>query len=143
MLCCRHLESSRDNLNNIKPHASYKCSALTYSNDGSQCTYSSYSSSQGTIREALLAGGPNPVEVWYDSCCYFKVPASLDPAALDGKDVILEVGALIPASTGSKSRFVGHSAAVDGAAGLVRWLVCYSSTGDRRLKWARNEVFTL
>lgn len=139
---CRHPSSSEECLSNIKPHANYKCSVLQYSGDGSDCTYSSYSNSQGSSKEALLSGGPNAVEVWYDSNCYFKVPASLNPEAVGDKDVIVEVGALIPAPKGSRRRAESHSASVDGSVGLVRWLVRYSGQ-SRHLKWARNELFTL
>lgn len=142
LLLCRHLEDSVDSLANMKPLATYKSSVLQYSADGSRCTYSSHSSPSGTTTEALLHGGPEAVEVWYDSCCYFRVPATLDPESVAGQDVIFEVGALIPAPEGA-SNCMGHGASVGKSAGLVRWLVCYSSSGERRLKWASNELLTL
>jgi hypothetical protein len=131
-----------DSLANMKPVTTFTSSVLQYSGDGSQCTYSSNSSPAGTTTTALLHGGPGAVEVWYDSCCYLRVPATLDPHALAGQDVIFEVGALIPAPEVA-SNCMGHGASVGKSAGLVRWLVCYSSTEERRLKWARNELFTL
>lgn len=140
LLLYRHLKDSSESLANIKPLANYTSSVLQYSADGSECTYSS--SEPAVANTALLHGGPGAVEVWYDSCCYFRVPATLKPEAVGDQDVVFEVGALIPAPKGASNCF-GNRASVGKAGGLVRWLVCYSSTGDRRLKWSKNEVFTL
>jgi hypothetical protein len=120
--------------------ATYTSKVLTYSEDGSQCSYSS--SGAPVVSEALLSGGPGATELWYDSACYFRVPSTLHPEAVGDHDVIFEFGALIPAQKGA-SNCKGNGASMGRAAGLVRWLLCYASTGSRRLKWAKNELFAL
>lgn len=77
-----------------------------------------------------------------DSACYFRVPSTLHPQAVGDQDVIFEVAALIPAPKGA-SNCKDNGASMGRAAGLVRWLLCYASTGSRHLKWAKNEMFTL
>lgn len=101
-------------------------------NDSMECTItsSSTSSSSDSMWEQCT-GGPDATEVWYDSGCYFRAPQSINPDVSAGGDVILEAGVVTPVSQGGSSKL----------AGIVRWLLCYSSAGERRLKWARNEVY--
>lgn len=156
LLCCncRPVQSISNYLESFQHSANYKCNVLEYDDCGTVCTFSSKESRNPQARPTgssiegsssldgatsgsgqLVGGVAQPVEVWYDSCCYFRVPASISPEVAAGEDVILEAGALLP-------RQGGGNGAEAVAGGLVRWLVCYSSTGDRRLKWARNELYT-
>jgi len=160
LLCCscRPVQSISNYLESIQHSANYKYNMLQYDDCGTVCTFRSEESMNPVVAQArasggssegsssldgatsgsgqLVGGGAQPVEVWYDSCCYFRVPASISPEVAAGEDIILEAGALLPSQGGS------HGAEAV-AGGLVRWLVCYSSTGDRRLTWARNELYTV
>jgi hypothetical protein len=111
---------------------SYSCGSIDAGDGGSSSPFKQ------------LQGGPDAFEVWYDSGCYFKAPQNLIPECLGGAaDVVLEAGAVVgPHSSheGGSSSGSGSSSASAGST-IVRWLLCYKSDGDRRLKWVRNEVY--
>lgn len=114
-------------------------SQLTY-DDSMECSFStgSIDAAGGSSKSPFeqRQGGPDAVEVWYDSGCYFRAPPSLSPEQLrTAADVVLEAGAVTNPDGSNSSR-------ADAGATIVRWLLCYKSEGDRRLKWARNEVYT-
>jgi hypothetical protein len=114
---------------------------LTY-DDKMECSFSSGSIDAADAGSSSLfqqlQGGPNEMEVWYDSGCYFRAPRSLSSESLgSAADVVLEAGAVVGPSSGSSSSG-GSSAGTDA---IVRWLLCYQNQSDRRLKWVRNEVY--
>ncbi|GBG00353.1 hypothetical protein Rsub_13085 [Raphidocelis subcapitata] len=76
--------------------------------------------------EAGRAAGPagsQIAEVWYPGGAYARAPLSLAPLAEAGADAVLEAGALLPCG------------------GVARWVLRYSTAGDRRLLSATHQVF--
>jgi hypothetical protein len=106
-----------------------------------ECCFSSGSIDTGTGSQSpfqQLQGGPEAVEIWYTSGCYFKAPQTLNPQQLRGTaDIVLEAGAVVEQMSSAD----GSSSTAGAGTCVVRWLLCYSNEGDRRLKWARNEVY--
>jgi hypothetical protein len=106
-----------------------------------ECSFSSGSIDTGTGSQSpfqQLQGGPEAVEIWYTSGCYFKAPQTLNPQQLRGTaDIVLEAGAVVEHMSSAD----GSSSTAGAGTCVVRWLLCYSNEGDRRLKWARNEVY--
>lgn len=101
--------------------------------DNMECTISTSTSAEdATNTWELYTGGPEAVETWYESGGYFRAPKTLGPDVVAGKDVILEAGVVTPVHDGSGS---------EKQSGIARWLLCYRSTGDKRVKWARHEVY--
>ncbi len=100
------------------------------------CTISAGQDDAGPAMLSKHVGGPQTVEAWRPGAAYFRAPRSLSAACLAGRDVVIEVGALACGLQGAQE-LGAHS-----DAGLVRWLLCYSSTGLRRLMWARHEVYS-
>lgn len=115
---------------------------LTY-DDSMECRFSSGSIDAGDAGSSnpfqQLHGGPEAMEVWYTSGCYFRAPQNVSPECLGGAaDVVLEAGAVVGQAGSSGG---GGSSSASAGDAIVRWLLCYENEGDRRLKWARNEVY--
>jgi hypothetical protein len=91
------------------------------------------------------------LEYWYSSGGYTKVPASLQEQLAAGKAIVIEAGALLPASANSATGPEGldntqssssSSSGVARPAALTRWLLCYRAA-DGRLESARLERYQL
>lgn len=110
---------------------------------------------------AAAAGGESGgavLEYWYSSGGYTKVPANLEEHVAAGKPLVIEAGALIPASavatgppdpagrSGGPGSVLSKSSvsrsSYTSPAGVTRWLLSYSAS-DGLLETARLEQYQL
>jgi hypothetical protein len=130
---------------------SSSAAAIASQEDSGAAAAASGAATDSTTGDSTPSGSSGDVlEYWYSSGGYTKVPASLQERLAAGKAVVIEAGAIIPASaTPGDGKSAGlssaHSSSSSGdvrSAGVTRWLLRYRAS-DGLLESARLEQYKL
>lgn len=123
-------------------HADLKGTAtvFTYDDNGhlqrqdiQSCIYSPAGFTTGTTGSS----NSDPLESWYSSGGYTRVPRDLKCVIKSGQSVVIEAGAVVPKNMSPQEGHEGGD-----LEGVTRWLLKFRA-GDGQLESARLEVYKI